>query len=147
MAGNAIAFLLTGRTMIPMAKEMFPNPQASSTIVRVAAGLSMPGEGSSSIGGNTPGIGLFDEDGNRIDFKSGTRQGKIGDGNYKDIVVDPIDSGNNHAPSYLSVSGGGEGSICIAYIYITPPSKEFWGFFGDVPKECGGSWYHSNLPA
>ncbi len=146
MAGNAIAFLLTGLTMIPMAIEMFPKPQSASTSVRIAAGLSMPGEGSASTGGNTPSIALFDEDGNRIGFKSGTRQGKINDGNYKDIIVDPIDSSNNRAPSYMSVSGGGEDSICIAYIYVTPPSKEFWGFFGDVAKECGGSWYHSNLP-
>lgn len=132
--------------MIPMAIEMFPKPQSASTSVRIAAGLSMPGESSASTGGNTPGIALFDEDGNRIGFKSGTRQGKINDGNYKDIIVDPIDRSNNRAPSYMSVSGGGEDSICIAYIYVTPPSKEFWGFFGDVAKECGGAWYHSNLP-
>ncbi len=74
MAGNVIAFLLIGLTMIPMAKEMLLNPQAASTIIRVAAGLSIPGEGrSASTGGNTPGIGLFDEDRKRIGLKSSTR--------------------------------------------------------------------------
>lgn len=54
MAENAIAFLLTGLTRIPMAKEMFRSPQSTSTTIHVAAGLSMPGEGSwASTGGNT----------------------------------------------------------------------------------------------
>jgi hypothetical protein len=29
---------------------------------------------------------------------------------------------------------------------MTPPSQENWGFYGDVPKQCGAKWYHSNLP-
>jgi hypothetical protein len=147
MAANAVAFLVTALTMIPMAKEMFPHPSGSSTVVRVAAGLSLPRDSDfARTGGNTPSIALFDESGERIGFKSGARHGKIGDGNFKDIVVDPINKDNNRAPAYLSVSGSGDDALCIAYIYITPPSKEFWAFFGDVPKECNAPWYHSNLP-
>ncbi|GFG01005.1 hypothetical protein IFM61392_01602 [Aspergillus lentulus] len=147
MAANAVAFLVTALTMIPMVKEMFPHPSESSTVVRVAAGLSLPRDSDfARTGGNTPSIALFDESGERIGFKSGARHGKIGDGNFKDIVVDPINKGNNRAPAYLSVSGSGDDALCIAYIYITPPSKEFWAFFGDVPKECNAPWYHSNLP-
>jgi hypothetical protein len=147
MAANAVAFLVTALTIIPMAKEMFPHPSGSSTVVRVAAGLSLPRDSDfARTGGNTPSIALFDESGERIGFKSGARHGKIGDGNFKDIVVDPINKDNNRAPAYLSVSGSGDDALCIAYIYITPPSKEFWAFFGDVPKECNAPWYHSNLP-
>ncbi|EAW15008.1 uncharacterized protein ACLA_004220 [Aspergillus clavatus NRRL 1] len=147
MAGNAIADLIGGLSLISMLSNVFPDSHESATSVRVAAGLSMPGEHDTpSTGGNMPGIALFDEDGGRIGFKSGTRSGSIGDGDYKDILVDPINTSNNRPPTYISISGGGQNPLCIAYIYVTPPSKEFWGFFGDIPKRCGAPWYHSNLP-
>lgn len=28
---------------------------------------------------------------------------------------------------------------------LTPPSQEYWIFYGDVPKQCGAAWYHSNI--
>ncbi|KAH3199123.1 hypothetical protein KXV92_009748 [Aspergillus fumigatus] len=132
MAGNAIAFLLTALTAVPLANDLFPQSRGSSTVVRVAAGLSLPRDGDyARTGGNTPSIALFDES---------------GDGKFKDIVVEPINKDNSRAPAYLSVSSSGNDALCIADIYITPPSKEFWAFFGDVPKECGVAWYRSNLP-
>lgn len=147
MAGNAIAFLLTALTAVPLANDLFPQSRGSSTVVRVAAGLSLPRDGDyARTGGNTPSIALFDESGERIGFKSGARHGKIGDGKFKDIVVEPINKDNSRAPAYLSVPSSGNDALCIADIYITPPSKEFWAFFGDVPKECGVAWYRSNLP-
>ncbi|OCK80312.1 hypothetical protein K432DRAFT_416785 [Lepidopterella palustris CBS 459.81] len=142
---NALAMGVMGISLIPLGKDFFPGPYKASTVVRVAAGMTMPGESSANTGGNTPGFGLFDGNGGRIGFKSGTRNGKIKDGHYSDIIIDPINNDNNRPPEYISIVGGGSDAICVAYIAITPPSQEYWAFYGDNAKQCGAAWYHSNL--
>ncbi|KAF4615583.1 hypothetical protein G7Y89_g15292 [Cudoniella acicularis] len=142
---EAIGLGALGLSMIPLAQDFFPAPYKATTIVRVAAGMSMPGDSGASTGGHTCGIGLFDGDGLRIGFKSGIRAGSISDGTYMDIKVDPLDNNNNRPPEYLSIVGGGSDSLCVAYLAVTPPSSEYWAFYGDIPKQCGAYWYHSNL--
>jgi hypothetical protein len=122
---NAIGFGVLAISMIPLGESFFPPAYKATTVVRVASGMSMPGDSGASTEGNTCGIGLFDGDGQRIGFKSGTRAGKIGDGRYSDIRVDPIDNQNNRPPEYLSIVGGGSDSLCVAYIAVTEPSSEY----------------------
>lgn len=122
---NAIGFGVLGVSMISLSQSFFPPAYKATTVVRVAAGMTMPGDSGASTEGNTCGIGLLDGDGQRIGFQSGTRAGKIGGGRYKDIKVDPIDNNNNRPPEYLSIVGGGSDSLCVAYIAVTEPSSEY----------------------
>ncbi|MCJ1483170.1 hypothetical protein MMC06_003337 [Schaereria dolodes] len=133
-------------TLIPLALDFFPKPYQASTVVRVGAGLTQAGDGKSSTGGNVPNIALFDPNGARLGFMSGTRKGKINEGNYNDMTVNHIDSSNNDAAEYISVSSGGTDALCIAYLAITWASGDKFQFFGDVGQQCGLPWYPSNLP-
>ncbi|KAL4915008.1 hypothetical protein BDW62DRAFT_204097 [Aspergillus aurantiobrunneus] len=142
---NALSLGLLGISMIPLTESFFPSPQPKISTLRVAAGLNQPGDDDASLGGSQPGVALFDGNGNRIGFQSGKGHGNIEDGNYKDIEITPIDDQNTIAPEYMSVVAGGDNAICIAYLALTPPSSEYWAFYGDVAKSCGASWYHSNL--
>lgn len=120
---NAIGLALMGVTVIPALESFVPPPYKASTVVRVAAGMTMPGEASYNTGGNTPGLALFDGDGNRIGFKSGTWSGIIQDGKYEDITVDPIENNNNRPPEYISIVGGGSDALCVAYVAVNPPKS------------------------
>ncbi|KAI9766664.1 MAG: hypothetical protein M1839_004787 [Geoglossum umbratile] len=122
MAGiiNGISFGVLVLSLFPLAKSFFPEPYKATTVVRIATGLSRSGESDSNTGGNQPGIGVFDSNGERIGFLSGTKK------------------------EYISVSGGGDDAICISYIAVTTPSGANFQFYGDVPKQCGAAWYHSN---
>ncbi|KAL3437115.1 hypothetical protein BDV09DRAFT_183791 [Aspergillus tetrazonus] len=112
---NAIGLGLMGISMIPLADSFFPKVEPKYSTLRVAAGLSEPGDFSASTGGSVPGVALFDANGNRVGFQSGKGNGKIDEGNYKDILIAPIKSQNTITPEYMSV------------------------------VSCGTAWYHSNL--
>lgn len=103
-------------TLIPLASEFFPKKYEASTSVRVAAGMTQPGEGSKSTGGNVPNLALFDPNGDRLGFMSGETGGKIGDGKYQDIKIPHLDPHNNRPAEYMSVSASGTDALCIAYL-------------------------------
>lgn len=104
---------------------------------------------------STPkGIGLFDGDGNRIEFSHPTNKDDIiGDGNKMDIVIPSFDTDNTKPAEYISISqDGGQDPICVAYAAVScadgfsdGSGGTQWKFFGDVAQACGAAWYHSNL--
>lgn len=138
---NAIGLGLMGISMIPLADSFFPKVESKYSTLRVAAGLSEPGDSSASTGGSVPGVALFDANGNRVGFQSGKGRGKIDEGNYKGILIAPIKSQNTITPEYMSVVAGDNDALCIAYLALTPTNSEYWALYGDVPKSCGAPWY------
>ncbi|EAS27679.1 uncharacterized protein CIMG_10284 [Coccidioides immitis RS] len=143
---TGIVLGVTGLSLVPLGDYFFPAPYKANTIVRVASGLSQPHKhDEASTGGDMPSIALFDGNGERIGFKSGSRHGKIPDGRYEDISITPIDRKNNRPAEYISLSASSPDALCVAYIAVTHPSKEYWAFTGDNAAMCGVPWYHSNL--
>ncbi|KAL4945542.1 hypothetical protein BDV06DRAFT_219230 [Aspergillus oleicola] len=142
---NAISVGLLGVSMVPLVESFFPTAEPKYSTLRVAAGLSQPGDDDAALGGSQPGVALFDANGNRVGFQTGKEKGNIDDGNFKDIQIAPIDSQDTIPPEYISVVAGGDNAICIAYLALTPPNKDYFAVYGDVPKMCGAPWYHSNL--
>ncbi|RDW83781.1 uncharacterized protein DSM5745_04107 [Aspergillus mulundensis] len=140
---DAIGLDLLG---IPLAESFFPDVEPQYSILRVGAGLSQPGDSTASTGGSVPGVALFSPNGERVGFKAGSADEIIEEGNFKDIKIAPIKSQNTINIEYMSVVAGGDNALCIAYLALTPPSKDYWALYGDVPKSCGAAWYHSNLP-
>ena len=145
MAGivNAIGFGVLALSLVPLGKSFFPDPVQYTTTVRIHAGEVQSGEESFNTGGNVPGVGVFDGNGGRIGFMSGTRKGKIDQDNWHDVAVNPVNSHNNADAEYISVSGGGTDAICISHIEVTTAGGSQFQFYGDVPKTCGLAWYHS----
>ncbi|KAH0565237.1 hypothetical protein GP486_001365 [Trichoglossum hirsutum] len=141
---EGIGFGILALSLYPLGKAFFPEQFHATTTVRIGVGTTWSNETTASTGGNTPGIGVFDTNGQRIGFMSGTKKGKINDGMWHDIMIPHIDAGNTREPEYLSVSGGGTDSLCISYISVTTAGGENSIFYGDVPKQCGAAWYHSN---
>ncbi|EFW19168.1 conserved hypothetical protein [Coccidioides posadasii str. Silveira] len=99
---TGIVLGVTGLSLVPLGDYFFPAPYKANTIVRVASGLSQPHKhDKASTGGDMPSIALFDGNGERIGFKSGSRHGKIPDGRYEDISITPIDRKNNRPAEYI----------------------------------------------
>jgi hypothetical protein len=95
----------------------------------------------SLLGGNTPGIRLFDVVGRDLGEARGSKK-TIADGGFKDIEVKLGDNLQSQA-HYISVSKGGNDALCIAYIGLTWPNGDKRAWYGDVGYSCGGSWYNS----
>ncbi|KAL9625291.1 MAG: hypothetical protein Q9160_000693 [Pyrenula sp. 1 TL-2023] len=146
MAQAALNGVFLALTLIPLASEFFPKKYEASTTVRVAAGMTKPGEGGQSTGGFVPNIALFDPNGGRLGFMSGFGAGKVGDGKYQDIKIPHIDPHNNRPAEYMSLSSSGTDAICIAYLGITWADGSNFKFFGDTGQQCNKPWYPSNLP-
>lgn len=139
----AINALVLGVAYIPTLGGLFAQKDPAASIVRIAAGLNLANETNENIGGATPSVALFDANGQRIGLKLGGNN-RINEGNFADIKVSPLRKGNNIAPEYISVVAGGTDSLCVEYIALTPPSGEYWVFYGDNAKNCGAQWYHSH---
>jgi hypothetical protein len=135
--------IVLGIGFVPILLQMFSKQDPGQSIVRVNAGLNLPNETNVNSGGATPSIALFDGNGNRIGIHLGSDT-PIGAGQYADLKVPPINKGNDVPPEYISIVAGGSDSICVDYIALTPPSGEYWVFYGDNAVSCGAPWYHSH---
>jgi hypothetical protein len=140
---NAIGFGVLALSLYPLGKSFFPDPIKYTTTVRIHAREVQTGEESYNTGGHVPGVGVFDGNGGRIGFMSGTKRGSIRQNNCHDVVVDPLDKNNNADAEYISVVGGGTDAICISHIEVTTAGGSQFQFYGDVPKSCGAPWYNS----
>jgi len=112
---EGIGFGVLALSLYPLGKSFFPDPIKYTTTVRVHAGEVQSGEESANTGGHVPGVGVFDGNGGRIGFMSGTRRGMIDQNNWHDVGVDPINSGNNADAEYISVVGGGSDAIIVGF--------------------------------
>lgn len=112
-------------------------PDGSTSIVRVGIGLY----NTSSLGGDIPGITVWNEDGRRLG-KVPTQGGKkVEAGSYVDIVVPQNPA--KLQPTYVKIEGGND-SVCVAYFGHAWPDGTRRGWLGDMGKMCGREWYYSN---
>lgn len=117
-----------------------PPQHASSTKVRVYAGISGSGA-TESTAGNIPGVALWDGNATFIGKAMGVYNYVIGEGKYYDLEV----KGRQLSANYLSVAAFGKDGLCIAAVAVTSPTGYQAGWLGDVGMKCGAPWYPSNL--
>lgn len=144
--GAAILAVVDGIfSAIPIFEKLFAPPEDSTHTLRITLGSNATLD--ASLGGNVPGVALWDEFGRSI---GGTKSGgkKAEQGNFRDISVVANEDVGNITPAYLSIVAGGVDAVCIATVTVTAAdgSKLTWG--GDVAKACGETaFFISNNPA
>lgn len=130
---------------IPVFEKLFASPEDFTHTVRITLGSNATLD--ASLGGNVPGVALWDEFGRSI---GGTKSEgkKAGQGGFRDISVVANGDVDNITPAYLSIVAGGVDAVCIATVTVTAAdgSRFTWG--GDVAKACGETaFFISNNPA
>ena|ERR1700753_861357 len=110
----------------------------AQSIVRIGIGLY---DGVNILGGDTPGITVWNEDGDRLGTTQASTQ-QVKDGSFVDIIVPQ--NPPNQQPTYLKVEGG-RNSICMAYISHTWPDGTKRGWLGDIGNMCDKQYYYSNI--
>ncbi|KAL9032291.1 MAG: hypothetical protein Q9180_006589, partial [Flavoplaca navasiana] len=136
MAGLAVldivASLVGVGLMIP---GLLPAKDANAPVVRIQAGS--PSDITHDLGGDLPGVRLFDVWGRLVGEKKGSKKKEIKTSSFWDITVPFADGVGNPPSEYISVVNGGDDALCIAYIALTQPDDTKKVFYGDFAKECG----------
>ena len=120
--------------------DSFPKSDPVGSTVRIAVGLDSPG-GLDQAGGDFPDVQLFNEAGKYL--------GEIADdstienGGIKDVLV--RHDGDSTQQATYSLFTARQDAICIAYATITWPSGDQYAWTGDWGRQCGATWYFSNL--
>ena len=142
MAGLAVldivASLVGVGLMIP---GLLPAKDANAPVVRIQAGS--PSDITHDLGGDLPGVRLFDVWGRLVGEKKGNKKKEIKTSSFWDITIPFADGVGNPPSEYISVVNGGDDALCIAYVALTQPDDTKKVFYGDFAKECGADWYHS----
>ncbi|KAI3322529.1 hypothetical protein HD806DRAFT_500324 [Xylariaceae sp. AK1471] len=120
--------------------DNLPKEDSVGSTIRVTVGLDVK-DGLQNAGGNLPDIRLFNEAGDFLGIE--VDPGDVGSGEFGDITIKHNgDSGQQAAYTLFSANND---AICIAYAAITWPNGDKYGWIGDWGKQCGGSWYYSNV--
>lgn len=138
---EVVGILFNGIAAIPTLVSIFGPDTKDATNVRVLLGAST--DEADSLGGNTPGVSLWDFNGHAIGFTDG-KSTVIGQADFVDITVFPRTQGNNVPANYVSITNGGDDGICIAGISLTFPDSSQAGFDANVAATCGAFWANSN---
>ncbi|OCL05722.1 hypothetical protein AOQ84DRAFT_399413 [Glonium stellatum] len=118
--------------------DNFGSQDTGGSVVRVKVGLDQDG-GLSNAGGNVPDIRLFNEVG---DFLGAHYDpGSITDGTDVDVTV----SQTEEQQATYALFSANDNAVCIAYVSITWPDGQKYGWEGDWGKQCGATWYYSNV--
>ncbi|KAK0744364.1 hypothetical protein B0T21DRAFT_357705 [Apiosordaria backusii] len=104
---------------------MFSQPDPVGSKVTITVGLDVP-SGLNNTGGDLPDVRLF-----------------VGDGSTGEIKIDHKDDNGQQATYALFTAN--DNAICVASASITWPNGDEYGWVGDWGRECGGSWYYSNV--
>ena len=140
-----LAALDIGFSAAPIFEKLLAPPADSLHTVRITLGSNATLD--ASLGGNVPGVALWDQFGRSIGgTKSLGKKGK--QGTFRDISVEAHPDVGNITPAYLSIVAGGVDAVCISTVTVTAAdgSKFTWG--GDVAKACGETaFFISNNPA
>ncbi|GAP85847.1 hypothetical protein SAMD00023353_1401440 [Rosellinia necatrix] len=120
--------------------DNIPEVESVGSTVRVRVGLDFNGR-LSNTGGDLPDIRLFNEAGEFIGITADP--GTVKSGMAGDITVEHKSNLGQQA-TYTLFSANND-AICIAYASITWPNGEEYGWVGDWGRQCGGSWYYSNV--
>ncbi|KAK4643707.1 hypothetical protein QC761_405770 [Podospora bellae-mahoneyi] len=134
---SAISGLLN---VITFGQDMFSQPDPVGSKVKITVGLDVPG-GLNNAGGDLPDVRLFNEAGKFLGIAADP--GSIGDGSTGEIKVDHKDDNGQQATYALFTAN--DNAICVASASITWPNGDQYGWVGDWGRECGGSWYYSNV--
>ncbi|KAH7327218.1 hypothetical protein BKA65DRAFT_566565, partial [Rhexocercosporidium sp. MPI-PUGE-AT-0058] len=126
--------------IVSFAQDNFKAPEAVGSVVNIAVGLDYEG-GLQNAGGNLPDVRLFNEAGKFLGISKDS--GDIGDGEAKDITI-AHKSGSGQQATYGLFSAN-DNAICVAYLTITWPDGNKYGWTGDWGEQCGGDWYYSNV--
>ncbi|KAF8241523.1 hypothetical protein K440DRAFT_570280 [Wilcoxina mikolae CBS 423.85] len=153
-------------TWIQPLEHLWPYQRDGITMVRIGVGEQFRNvQDNILLDGNTPGIRLFDKHGYSVgESRGGGKKQKhfVPEGDFIDIPITgeivhmyPSKNGFEEAKmkvkgrgaAYISVSAGGPKPICVSYVAVTQPSGVQLVWYGDIGKQCGGSWYHSAIVA
>ncbi|KAI0015966.1 hypothetical protein F4780DRAFT_31477 [Xylariomycetidae sp. FL0641] len=126
--------------IIQFGMDNFPAADGSSSKVRVAVGLDTEG-GLQNGGGDLPDVRIFNEGGGFLGLSPDP--GTVGSGGFGDVSI-THDSGDNQQATYALFSANDD-AICVAFTSITWPDDNKYSWIGDWGRQCGGSWYYSNL--
>lgn len=85
--------------------------------------------------GDGPDIRLWDDYGNFLGMEADP--GHIKAGNFKDIHIDQ--KGSTAQPTYALISANNN-AICIAYLLLTWPDNQNYGWVGNWGHTCGQPW-------
>ncbi|KAH8656591.1 hypothetical protein BGZ60DRAFT_144656 [Tricladium varicosporioides] len=132
-----VADLVIGIIQILPLLDTHNVPEGSTSIVRVGIGLY----NTSSLGGDVPGITVWNEDGKKLGNVPTHKGTKVEAGAYVDIVVPQNPA--KLQPTYVKIEGGND-SVCVAYIGHAWPDGTRRGWLGDIGKVCGREWFYSN---
>jgi hypothetical protein len=126
--------------ILPLSLPLREVQNAPQSIVRVAIGLSDGPFNNSKLKGDTPGITVWNENGERLGSVKPSSN-KVEAGSFVDITVS---QSSNQQPTYMRVEGGSD-SICVAYLGHSWPDGTKRGWLGDMGKLCNIQWYYSSV--
>ncbi|KAI1464084.1 uncharacterized protein F4812DRAFT_444512 [Daldinia caldariorum] len=120
--------------------DHFPKDDGPKSTIRITVGLDTP-NGLHNAGGDLPDVRLWNEAGKFIGMHADP--GHVADGGFGDIEISHEDD-TNQQPAYALFSANND-AICIAHATVTFPGNERYTWVGDWGRQCGGSWYYSNI--
>ncbi|KAI0906454.1 hypothetical protein F4823DRAFT_607161 [Ustulina deusta] len=126
--------------IIQFGLDNFSPDDSEGSTVRITVGLDFNG-GLSNSGGDLPDIRLFNEVGGFLGINADP--GKVDSGKFSDITVEHKDDAGDQA-TYTLFSANND-AICIAAASITWPNGDKYAWLGDWGRQCGGTWYYSNV--
>jgi hypothetical protein len=143
MAGllNVIAAVFGGISLVPGLESIFKpqTPPDQTTIVQITLGT---GNLSASLGGNVPGVSLWDVEGQSIGGVFGSSSIEP-QGNTISIPVVANTTVGNVAAEYIAVTNGGDDAVCVAAVGVTFPTGQQTAFMTNIGVTCGADWYPS----
>ena len=126
--------------IVQFGMDNFAAPETAASKIRLGVGLDISG-GLSSAGGDLPDVRLWNEGGDFLGMSADP--GKIDDGSTKEITV--THNGDNGQQATYALFSANTDAICVAYVSITWPDGNEYGWIGDWGRKCGATWYFSSL--
>ncbi|KAH6888517.1 hypothetical protein B0T10DRAFT_606890 [Thelonectria olida] len=126
--------------IVQFGMDNFESPETAKSILKVGVGLDYDG-GLTNAGGDLPDVRLFNEGGDFLGMTVDPGKVKSGSGG---VVEVPHDSDNGQQATYALLSANTD-AICVAYVTITWPDGNEYGWVGDWGQQCGATWYYSHL--
>lgn len=120
--------------------DNFAAPETAASKLKIGVGLDIAG-GLNNAGGDLPDVRLWNEGGEFLGISADP--GKIDDGSTKEITVSH--KGDNGQQATYALFSANTDAICVAYVSITWPDGNEYGWIGDWGRQCGATWYFSSL--
>lgn len=143
MAAGAIEIIgvLSGLLgIVQFGMDNFAAPETAASSLKIGVGLDIAG-GLSNAGGDLPDVRLWNEGGDFLGISADP--GDIDDGSTKEFKVNH--KGNNGQQATYALFSANDNAICVAYVSITWPDGNEYGWIGDWGRACGSTWYFSSL--